>query len=627
MCWGSGYPGGLHGELASGDEEGEEEEEEDDSSGQLLALFVQGQACEESGDVTSAHEAYTRLVRAAESTVTPEAACVTDEALHVATSPPTALLVALALTSLAHARLDTSPPQQREARVAFTRSLVWWPGNASAIIKLGDLAHASGEVDEALRYFQQAADLPPWTTKCATQSSEGGEGEGREGGEGGEGGEGEGGADGSTDADGADGADDDSADGADDDSADGADGADDDVTPAWTLAWVVGPRTEALSVASYMCALLHHQALRPEAALPYIRRFHRVRYRLAPAVWKLAARAPLPEGSNRSAKRPREAAIPSRSDAHAVRRFDDAVPASLLAVLLRGFGPTAPFWAETCYATRGASSFWYDVSRPPSNVIEAWASQLLAQTGVASRVVGCEWWVHTRTGGCSVGHPLHFDTEETCLMRGELLHPLVSTVTYLECPPARADPTLILNQRAGDEGGSWVSVSHPNCGTVLLFPGDLLHGVCPQPPPHATTDNGTTTKGGPSAKARDAAASSPAQRLTLMINFWHRPVHLACRRAPLDACGPMPRPSRSCTWPDTLAMPHPESPVTPSWGGVLRPVPRLDASPWEQLQGGPAEGEDAVADAWAGRLELPAARDCRFFVARLNGFLSDHLAT
>ena len=38
---------------------------------------------------------------------------------------------------------------------------------------------------------------------------------------------------------------------------------------------------------------------------------------------------------------------------------------------LRGaFSPTAPFWKETDYHRRGYYSFWYDVSCPPSNVVE-----------------------------------------------------------------------------------------------------------------------------------------------------------------------------------------------------------------------------------------------------------------
>ena len=86
-----------------------------------------------------------------------------------------------------------------------------------------------------------------------------------------------------------------------------------------------------------------------------------------------------------------------------------------------------------------------------------------------------EWWVHTRNEGRSVGHPMHFDTEEVTLMKGELLHPLVSTVTYLACAATGGDPTVILDQRAHDESASWAAVSHPKEGAVLLFPGDRLH--------------------------------------------------------------------------------------------------------------------------------------------------------
>ena len=43
-------------------------------------------------------------------------------------------------------------------------------------------------------------------------------------------------------------------------------------------------------------------------------------------------------------------------------------------------------------------------------------------------------------------------------MRGELLHPLVSSVTYLQGCEVTGDPTVILDQRARDSNASWAAV-------------------------------------------------------------------------------------------------------------------------------------------------------------------------
>ena len=207
-------------------------------------------------------------------------------------------------------------------------------------------------------------------------------------------------------------------------------------------------------------------------------------------------------------------------------------------------------------------------------------------------------------------------------MRGELLHPLVSSVTYVACSRDGGDPTVILNQRAADGAASWAAVSHPCAGAALLFPGDLLHGVCPQPPPPLT------------ATRQGASPDAPPQRVTLMINFWHKPVHLACRRSTLDACGPVPRATRACTWPRTLALPEGMAAAVDaiddamsSWDEALQPVPRVDSNPWQAIApcvGTSAQGAGGL-DPWAGRLELPVTRNSRFFVRSLTEFLDEHI--
>ena len=85
--------------------------------------------------------------------------------------------------------------------------------------------------------------------------------------------------------------------------------------------------------------------------------------------------------------------------------------------------------------------------QPPSNTVELLAAHLLPLTGCGDRIVGCEWWVHTRSDGRSIGHQMHFDTEEATLAAGRLCHPTVSSVTYLS-GTGGGDPTVVFDQRS-----------------------------------------------------------------------------------------------------------------------------------------------------------------------------------
>lgn len=599
----------------------------------LLPLFLEAQTREDIGDA-SATALYMQLVDAAEQCCRPEPTAVDDDALCRAEQPPASLLVAVALATLGASHLDAM--QLEDARAAFLQSLKWWPANATALVKLGDMEHGRGNVTAALQYYERTASLPPFPEQSHDGEADGG-------------------------------------------------------PSAWAAAWAIDPRNEGVRLASYMCALLAHQRLDFEHAQEYLARFRGLQYRLSPEVWRCVARGP-PARPPPKPKRRRgecdhyQSASPSSSssqqqqqqkldptDASTVRLVAQSVSPSILSTLRSAFLPSAPFWKETRYQLKGASSFWYDVSTEPRNAIEALARRLLPSTGVAERIVGVEWWVHTRPEGRSVGHPLHFDTEEVTLMRGELLHPLVSSVTYVQGSEVAGDPTVILQQTAADDHASWAAVSHPKIGATLLFPGNLLHGVLPQPAsssqpgsrpaPSSHAAAGILSggaSGGGSGGGGGGGDGGHGERVTLMINFWHVPVHLACVRAPLDACGPLPRASRSCTWPRALA-PLPaetddrraslvaaaaETPPPPL---TILAVPRLDADPWERLPAPPAittssgkrgtahgkssssrkvvgkAGAGTCVDAWAGRLELPTARNGRFFVPSLTGFLDQHV--
>jgi hypothetical protein len=62
---------------------------------------------------------------------------------------------------------------------------------------------------------------------------------------------------------------------------------------------------------------------------------------------------------------------------------------------------------------------------------------------------------------------MHFDTEEASLAAGRLVHPVVSSVTYLS-GVGRSDPTVVLSQRVDDLGADYAHVSHPKADCVLV---------------------------------------------------------------------------------------------------------------------------------------------------------------
>ena len=556
----------------------------------LMLRFMDAQQHEERGDEEAAAMAYESLVDAYYSAFgegqTPS---TFDEATvtQYTSGPPSSLIASIALNSLGGFLIDEK--ELERARSCFKRSLALWPAHAMALVNLGDLEREHGSRDLAFSHYSAAAALPP----CEEVEACG-----------------------------------------------------------WCATWVEGPRAEAVSLATYMVVLHLHQRLECDRALQYLKRFAEVGYRIAPHVWHAIAQP--------SASKPLKLAASAAADWKRVRRFDGALPTPLLGALRLAFSPSSPFWRETDYAARGYFSFWHSMQTAPSNIVEFLAHHLLPLTGCAGSVVGAEWWVHTRTEARSIGHQMHWDTEECTLASGRLLHPLVSTVVYLSGAPSKGggekeeeaeeeggasaagglvgDPTVVFEMTVEDEAASSAAISHPQQGSVLLFPGDRLHCVCPAgsaaaaspPPSHATQ---------PPARKRPKKATGTTvesalipsheqpQRLTLMIGFWGEDVAGEARRHPLGACGPLPRTSRRCGWPSTLAIPEGLAEATPPATSIAVPhaVPAV-ADPWEALLASEDEDEDEAQegsdDAWHGRLEVPEPRNHRFFVSGLDEFRS-----
>ena len=302
-----------------------------------------------------------------------------------------------------------------------------------------------------------------------------------------------------------------------------------------------------------LCALLLEQLGHHDDALPYLQAMG-MRQRLSREVWDAGMHPPREHKAGAGGKG-------SADEVPPVRLVKSAVPPALMEKLLKVFAPGATFWKETCYEHRGYYSFYYPLHRPPSNVVAALIQHLRGclPPDVAARVVGAEWWVHTRPVGRNLGHQMHFDTEETVLnTTGRVAHPVVSSVVYLSGGAAAGGATLVLDQRLRDPPASRGWLAHPVDSALLLFPGDRLHCVLPGGGAPQDADSGgkrdpssssssssssvTTTQSprdGPlGTKAQPAVA--PTHRLTLMVGWWAEDVSSQGRRHLYGPCGPMP---------------------------------------------------------------------------------------
>jgi hypothetical protein len=177
---------------------------------------------------------------------------------------------------------------------------------------------------------------------------------------------------------------------------------------------------------------------------------------------------------------------------------------------------------------------------------------------------GAEYWVQvyrTSPGGGS-GLAFHFDKDEHALAaRGEMRFPLFSTVTYLaENKPGAPwlAPTVVMAQTLQEgvmtpESPERSLVAHPEHNHVLVFPGNLSHGVLD------SNNKGTT-------------------RQTLLVNWWvgERPeVGIDPRIDPLPHPPLTPPPLRECC-------PKPRFPPS------LAPAARRDLHVMKKIEeGGP----------------------------------------
>eukprot|EP00937_MAST-01D_sp_MAST-1D-sp2_P007452 g7452.t1 len=278
--------------------------------------------------------------------------------------------------------------------------------------------------------------------------------------------------------------------------------------------------------------------------------------------------------------------------------------------LQRLFGPCSEFWRAHQYdaahwTTRPYFSYLHELRTlcsPARNVMEATITAvhrlLLAHwPEEMADARFAEWWAHCRPHHS--GHQLHFDSEDEG--RGELRHPLFSTVLYLS-GAGIGGPTLVTAQRKGDSAlPKEAYLAFPAANRLVAFAGDRLHGVIP---------------GRGEARPTLAGSRTP-HRITLMIAFW-RDVK---RRAQLHEDGSI---AASHPWPAADApgwhrgFDGCEEPVVGAAPARVAPQ-RVRGAVWQPLSerksgGGRGDGDQQRSFVeglgWQDRSRMPSYEQC-----------------
>jgi len=419
------------------------------------------------------------------------------------------------------------------------------------------------------------------------------------------------------------------------------------------------------STARFMCAMLWSMEGRHDKSLDHLRNFQ-LTHRLHPNVWKIGK----PLGNTPT---------PTQGvDTEPTLSFQPPggiLPSHLYDAMTKLFAPSSAYWIESDYANRGYYSFFHEYdganAEQPRNLIEEIvvnhmiprAEQCLVNMAknsddeksksVSTTICGYEWWVHTRPIKANLGHNLHFDTDECMLAQeGKVTHPVLSSVLYLtggggaeqsdlstESSPSPAGATIILDQTPESEtvGEScWQGIPEDN--TLLIFPGNRLHGVLPCPGNRnqeiQENDETSTTKiktliddwtNNKSNMTRSSPSHSnrPSDRLTFMVGFWTRNVPADMKQRSLyGPCGPLPPATKTHTWVSeimegyntngTTNMSTPKRIVAEK---IMTPTIMRKVSPaWECIQSKIGDKEDEDENKKDPHLVIPHGIDHRFFV-------------
>lgn len=159
-------------------------------------------------------------------------------------------------------------------------------------------------------------------------------------------------------------------------------------------------------------------------------------------------------------------------------------------------------------------TFWFDLKSNPRLCIEHAIltlrenirDEMLGGGHTIKDIVGAEWWVQIK--GISQGISFHFDKDEgLASTEGKMLHPLLSTVTYLTSVGA---PTLIFDMVTPDGNVAVPDIptegflSYPKINRHIIFAGNLQHGVLSLA----------------AKESNESLSSINVQRVTLLINWW-----------------------------------------------------------------------------------------------------------
>lgn len=359
-------------------------------------------------------------------------------------------------------------------------------------------------------------------------------------------------------------------------------------------------------MAAMLCSMVDHKA-----ALLHLEKFH-LSHRLHPNVWSV------PGG------------LPSEAATKAPLMFrpkSGIVPEALFESMKQTFAPKAAYWKESNYSNRGYYSYFtdYETGQKPRNVIEEViinhilprACQSLDEPDSAA-ICGFEWWIHTRPIQANLGHNLHFDTDESLLAQeGKVTHPVLSSVLYLsggddEHP---AGTTVILDQTPDSEvvaESAWLGV--PKDNSLILFPGNLLHGVLPCPGDRRNEES--TTLGDLAHCWEDPPKDDPAHRLTFMVGFWTRNVPANMKERHLyGPCGPLPPATDEHTWVGDISKDYGDEGsdvarvvAEKTMGAVA--LPRVSPA-WDLIERKPSTDSESESDP---PLQIPHGIDHRFFV-------------
>jgi len=364
------------------------------------------------------------------------------------------------------------------------------------------------------------------------------------------------------------------------------------------------------STSCFMAAFLHSILKRHDKALKHLAKFD-ISHRIHPNVWLAADNLCLDKYTAKDKSCELRDGAYFEPRAFQGSESSPLLPTRLYDRLCETFSPNAAFWRESDYQNRGYYSFFEDVTeerkKHPRHLLDdVILNHLLprAQLSVpSSKIVGYEFWAHTRALKANLGHQLHFDTDEAMLAsEQEVTHPIVSSVLYLTGNDNKnkttAGPTIIFNQTPDSKEvaqNAWISKARDK--RFMVFPGNCLHGVLP-----CTGNPGT----------RD----HPKDRLTLMVGFWTRRVpEKMLDRHLYGPCGKIPEPSEEHTWVVGIQEGYgnakeSECNTTNSQTENIQPKAELlpQISPaWEDIS--KEVGEEKFR-----KLDIPSSLDHKFFV-------------